>query len=262
MEARNKHGQLRQFRLHRTINTGRWLPTPVMTPLILIVEDEPDIADILCAYLRRSGMRTAHAKEGRQGLDMQRTLKPDLMLVDVQMPLMDGWHLLSQVRTHSDVPIIMLTAMDQDIDKLTGLRMGADDYIVKPFNPAEVVARIQAVLRRASLRGPLARSKTVVVAGPFEIDSDSHIASVRLADRVVRLELTPTEFKLLAELMTAPTRVFSRERLLANCLPEGETLERTVDSHISKLRRKLEDLGFSGIPVAVRGVGYKLGTEP
>jgi len=184
-------------------------------------------------------------------------LAPDLVLLDVQMPHVDGWQVLAEIRHRGDTPVIMLTALDQDIDKLTGLRIGADDYVVKPFNPAEVVARVQAVLRR-SMSGSRQAEQRVLRAAPFEIDLDHHEATVQVGKQRHALALTLTEFKLLAQLARAPRRVFSRAELLATCLPEGDALERTVDSHISKLRKKLEDLDVTGIPVGVRGVGYKL----
>ncbi len=232
--------------------TGSALSTPF---LVLIAEDERDIADILAAYLARAGLRTVYAPDGRQALDLHLSLKPDLVLLDVQMPKVDGWKVLSEIRHRGDTPVIMLTAMDQDIDKLMGLRIGADDYVVKPFNVAEVVARTQAVLRRAR---PASIVQPVLRADPFEIDLDHHEAVVRVGRQRHTLALTLTEFKLLAQLARAPKRVFSRAELLTTCLPEGDTLERTVDSHISKLRRKLEDLGVPGMPTGVRGVGYKL----
>lgn len=238
-----------------------------MTPLILIVDDQPEIGEILAAYLEKCGFRTAFATDGQQALDMHSTLHPALMLLDVQMPRVDGWQVLATVRTRGDTPVIMLTAMDQDLDKLTGLRIGADDYVVKPFNPAEVVARVEAVLRRTGRQSTSAASVApdesgpLLRAGPFEIDVGQHQACAVLDGRRVDLDLTPTEFKLLAELARAPRRVLSRERLLDTCLPEGDSMERTVDSHISKLRRKLEDLGITGTPVTVRGLGYKLGQE-
>jgi len=225
--------------------------------LVLIAEDEPEIAAILEAYLRREGLRTAHAEHGRQALELHLQLKPDLVLLDVQMPRADGWQVLAEIRHRGDTPVIMLTAMDQDIDKLTGLRIGADDYVVKPFNAAEVVARVQAVLRRTRSRG--GTESRVLRAEPLEVDLDHHEAFVSVAGRRHRLVLTLTEFKLLALLAKAPRRVFSRAELLVNCLPEGDALERTVDSHISKLRRKLEELGVEGIPTGIRGVGYKFG---
>jgi two-component system response regulator AdeR len=225
--------------------------------LILVVEDEREIAEILLAYLARHGMRAVHAADGRRALELHHSLKPDLVLLDVQLPQVDGWKVLAEIRHRGDTPVIMLTAMDQDVDKLTGLRIGADDYVVKPFNPAEVVARVQAVLRRAQNHGAQQGQRMLRVA-PFEIDLDQHEASVLVEGQRHALSLTLTEFKLLAHLARAPRRVSSRAELMANCLPEGDTLERTVDSHISKLRKKLEDLNVHGVPVGVRGVGYRL----
>jgi two-component system, OmpR family, response regulator AdeR len=224
--------------------------------LILIAEDEPEIAEIIAAYLTRSGFRSVHAPDGRRALDLHLSLKPDLVLLDVQMPEVDGWQALAEIRHRGSTPVILLTALDQDIDKLMGLRIGADDYVVKPFNPAEVVARIQAVLRR-SMAGARAEQR-ILRAAPFEVDLDNHEAVVQVGAQRHTLTLTLTEFKLLAQLARAPKRVFSRAELMATCLPEGDALERTVDSHVSKLRKKLEDLGIKGVPVGVRGVGYKL----
>ncbi|REG48660.1 winged helix family two component transcriptional regulator [Paraburkholderia sp. BL6669N2] len=226
-------------------------------PLVLIAEDEPEIAEILNAYLTRGGFRGVHADNGRKALELHLSLKPDLVLLDVQMPEVDGWKVLAELRHRGNTPVIMLTALDQDIDKLMGLRIGADDYVVKPFNPAEVVARIQAVLRR-SMPASRDTDQRVLRAAPFEIDLDQHEATLQVGGHRHLLALTLTEFKLLAQLSRNPKRVFSRAELMATCLPEGDTLERTVDSHISKLRKKLEDLGVKGIPVGVRGVGYKL----
>lgn len=225
--------------------------------LILIAEDEAEIAEILAAYLSRSGMRCVFAANGREALALHNSARPDLVLLDVQMPEIDGWRVLSEIRLHSNTPVIMLTAMDQDIDKLMGLRIGADDYIVKPFNPAEVVARVQAVLRRSNMHQPPLQS-SLLRAMPFLINLQSHEVMVETGEGSLVLELTLTEFKLLAQLATAPKRVFSRAELLANCLPEGDTLERTVDSHISKLRKKLEKAGITDMPHGVRGVGYRL----
>lgn len=225
--------------------------------LILIAEDEPEIAEIVAAYLSRAGFRSVHAINGSKALTLHQTLKPDLVLLDVQMPQLDGWQVLSEIRHRGNTPVIMLTAMDQDIDKLMGLRIGADDYVVKPFNPAEVVARTQAVLRR-SQQCALRDELRVLRVAPFYIDLDNHEVTVSREGQTHRLVLTLTEFKLLVQLARAPKRVFSRAELLTACLPEGDALERTVDSHISKLRKKLEELAITGIPVGVRGVGYRL----
>jgi len=225
--------------------------------LVLIAEDEPEIVDILKAYLRREGLRTAWAANGRAALDMHQALKPDLLLLDVQMPQVDGWRVLSEVRTRATTPVIMVTAHDQDIDKLMALRVGADDYVVKPFNPAEVAARVQAVLRRS--RGKDETPADVLRIGTLEIDLEAFHARINQAGVQHPLPLPLTEFRLLAHLARAPRRVFSRGELITACLSsEGGVLERTVDSHMSKLRKKLEDAGLPGVPVSLRGVGYRL----
>ncbi|WP_330149842.1 response regulator [Shewanella xiamenensis] len=228
-------------------------------PLILIAEDEADIADILSGYLLNSGLQSVIASDGRQALELHVKLKPDLVLLDVQMPFIDGWKVLSEIRHLGNTPVIMLTAMDQDLDKLMGLRMGADDYVVKPFNPAEVTARVLAVLRRASSERSQIKANTLQVP-PLYIDLDSYEVYVENPERK-NLTLTMTEFKLLVQLARSPKRVFSRAELLENCLPESDALERTVDSHISKLRKKLELLGIQGIPFGLRGAGYRLWSQ-
>lgn len=234
--------------------------------LILVAEDESEIAEILAAYLARSGLRTAVAQDGRKALELHLALKPDLIILDVQMPYVDGWQALAEIRRRGDTPVIMLTALDQDVDKVMGLRLGADDYVVKPFNPAEVVARVQAVLRRTSARSE-PRERKILRVDEFQIDIDNHEVTVlgggqqpsgqQPSSQQHALTLTLTEFRLLVHLVRMPNRVFSRAELLTSCLPEGDTLERTVDSHISKLRRKLEDHGITGVPDSVRGVGYR-----
>lgn len=223
--------------------------------LILVAEDEPEIAEVISAYLEREGFRTVRASDGRTALDIHLALKPDLVMLDVQMPRMDGWEVLAELRRRGTTPVIMLTALDQDIDKLQALRIGADDYVVKPFNAVEVAARARAVLRRsAGSAGSLLR------VGAVTIDLESHIASVApdSAGESVILPLTLTEFRILSHMARAPKRAFSRSELVDACLPGGEALERTVDTHLSKLRRKLEDAGAPGFVNNVRGVGFRL----
>ncbi|MET3710859.1 two-component system response regulator AdeR [Sphingomonas trueperi] len=221
-----------------------------MNPLALIAEDDKDIADILRAYLEREGFRTVQAGDGRTALDLHLALKPDILLLDITMPLADGWEVLSEVRRRGGTPVLVLTALDQDIDKLQALRIGADDYVVKPFNPVEVVARVKAVLRRA---GPGAAGGVLRI-GPVEIDTVAHIVRTDRGE----VALTLTEFRLLSHMARTPTRVFSRSELLDACLPGSDALDRTVDSHISKLRRKLDQAGAPDMPEGVRGVGYRL----
>jgi len=223
--------------------------------LILVAEDEPEIAEVISAYLEREGFRTVRAGDGRTALDIHLALKPDLVMLDVQMPRMNGWEVLAELRRRGNTPVIMLTALDQDIDKLQALRIGADDYVVKPFNAVEVAARARAVLRRtAGSAGALLR------VGAIEVDLESHIASVAPDgdDDPVILPLTLTEFRILSHMARAPKRAFSRSELVDACLPGGEALERTVDTHLSKLRRKLEEAGAPGFVNNVRGVGFRL----
>lgn len=228
--------------------------------LVLVVEDEPDIADILAAYLHREGLRSLHARDGLEALALHRSARPDLVLLDVQMPGMDGWTVLNTLRHRGDTPVIMLTALDQDLDKLTALRMGADDYVVKPFNPAEVAARVRAVLRRTLPARP-AEAPAILRVGTLLIDTGHHSVHVEGDGYSHQLLLTLTEFKLLHCMALAPSRIFSRSELMHQCLPESEALERTVDSHVSKLRRKLDEVGLPNVPASVRGVGYRLAGE-
>lgn len=226
-----------------------------MSALILVAEDEAEIATILEAYLEREGFRTVRAADGRIALDLHLALKPDLVLLDVMMPRLDGWEALSELRHRGDTPVIMITALEQDIDRLQALRIGADDYVVKPFNPAEVVARAKAVLRRAGS----AKTSGVLRVDNLELDLDAYLARVTAGADTQLLNLTLTEFRLLAHMARAPLRVFARGELVDACLPGSDALDRTVDSHLSNLRRKLELAGVVGLLANVRGVGYRLG---
>lgn len=221
-----------------------------MSPLALIAEDDRDIADIVRAYLEREGFRTVQATDGRTALDIHSALKPDILLLDISMPLMDGWEVLAEVRRRGSTPVVVTTALDQDIDKLQALRVGADDYVVKPFNPIEVVARVKAVLRRSGGDN----GSGVLRVGPVEIDTGAHMVRTVTGE----VALTLTEFRLLTHMARAPSRVFSRGELLDACLPGSDALDRTVDSHVSKLRRKLEQASAPNMPEGVRGVGYRL----
>ncbi len=226
--------------------------------LILVVEDDGEIADIVCAYLQRDGFRTLHTASGEQALNAYDLHAPALVILDIRMPGMDGWQVLTELRRRGSTPVLMLTASDDVADKLSALRIGADDYVIKPFTPAEVVARTQAILRRSAAPTPVVE-RGVLTSKRMKIYSDEFRLVNPHTAQDIAANLTTTEFRLLAWLMRHPRRVFSRLELLENCLCEGETLERTVDSHISKLRRKLEDAGITGVPESVRGVGYRLG---
>jgi two-component system, OmpR family, response regulator AdeR len=223
--------------------------------LILVAEDEPDISKILTSYLERDGFRTVTAGDGEIALMHHQMMKPDLILLDVQMPKRDGISVLAEVRRRGSTPVIMATARAEDLDKLSALHIGADDYVVKPFNPMEVVARVKAVLRRTN--GTMA-DPVILRVGAIEIDTVCYIVSVIGGRETKALDLTLTEYRLLEHMARASRRVFSRAELVDACLPEGDALERTVDSHISNLRRKLDLAGAPGHCVVVRGVGYRL----
>lgn len=220
-------------------------------PLILVVEDEPQIAEVLEGYLRREGFRTDWAEDGAKALTLHRVGRPALVLLDIQIPKMDGFEVLRRIRETADTPVIFVTALTEDLEKLMGLKMGADDYVVKPFSPLEVVARVKAVLRRVSSAQQRSR---VLRVGVLEVDTLGLIA--RVAGK--RLDLTLSEYRLLEHLAGHPQRSFSRLELQEACLPESDALERVVDAHIGNLRKKLEGAGAQGMLETVRGVGYRL----
>jgi DNA-binding response OmpR family regulator len=220
---------------------------------ILVVDDEKKIVDIVKAYLEKDGYMVVFAYDGKLALHMARSQSPDLIVLDLMLPEVSGWDVCRALRAESNVPIIMLTARDDDSDKIVGLELGADDYVVKPFNPKELVARVRAVLRRAE--GAVAKTKKIEFAD-LSIDLERH--EVKLGDKL--LELTPTEFDLLRVLAESPGRVYSRMQLLDKVQGSAyEGYERTIDSHIKNLRKKVEpDPDLPKYIVTVRGVGYKL----
>ena len=222
---------------------------------VLIIEDDADAAGVLEAYLRRENYDVAVTVDGLAGLDMAQRWKPDLILLDVMLPGLNGTEVLASLRRKSDVPVIMVTAMGDMPDRIGALRYGADDYVVKPYHPGEVVARVQAVLRRSR---KAETQEDILRWQGLEVDVAAIVAAVSNPGESVHvLDLTPTEFSLLATLMRAPVRPFSRQYLLERCLPESEALERVVDTHIYNLRKKLEGAGVSGVLVNVRVVGYR-----
>jgi two-component system, OmpR family, response regulator AdeR len=217
--------------------------------LILVVEDELELAEVLEGYLRREQYRTERASDGEKALALFWASKPDLVLLDIQMPKLDGLEVLRSIRSHAETPVILLTARAEDLDKLLGFGLGADDYITKPFSPREVLARVKAVLKRAQNTVP-----KVLRVGDLTIDAERIIASVN----DVRIDLTPTEFRLLEHLARHSGRAFSRSELLSAILPASEALERVVDAHCKNLRRKLDEAGVGELLETVRGVGYRL----
>ena len=221
-----------------------------MSATILIVEDESRLASILEDYLRREHFRTERAGDGKRALELWRAARPDLILLDVMLPELDGFEVARVVRAESSTPIIMLTARDDELDKLLGLGLGADDYVVKPYSPREVVARVKAVLRRAS---GLSAAPELHKVGAITVNLTSF--EVRCAGVVV--PMTTSEVKLLALLAREPLRVRQRSELLS-VTGEADRYadERTVDAHIKNIRKKL---GACGDQLeTVRGIGYRL----
>ena len=219
---------------------------------ILVVDDEPGIVRLVRDYLEHGGFTVLTASDGEAALRAARTIKPDLVVLDLGLPGLDGLDVTRALRREGPVPIIMLTARSDETDKLVGLELGADDYLTKPFSPKELVARVRAVLRR--VEGLQGRPE-VIRAGDVELDSTR--LSVNVNGRAV--DLTPTEFQLLATLARQPGRVFTRAQLLDAVHGVAvESYERAIDAHVKNLRRKLEpDSRAPRHVLTVFGVGYK-----
>ena len=219
---------------------------------ILVVDDEPRIAEICRDYLERAGFTVLSAGNGADAVSLARSKQPDLIVLDLGLPKMDGLDVTRAIRRHSNVPIIMLTARVEESDKLIGLELGADDYLTKPFSPRELVARVRAVFRRTEL-GP-ARGDVIRAGG---VTLDVPRMQARLGKRAI--DLTSTEFELLATMMRQPGRVFTRGQLLDAIRGEQiESFDRAVDAHVKNLRRKLEpDPKEPRYVLTIYGVGYK-----
>jgi len=224
-------------------------------PTILIIEDEIELVRVLRSYLEQSNFTVLSAVQGDTGLSLWAHKHPDLVILDLNLPGMDGLDVAREIRRKSDTPIIMVTARVEETDRLIGLELGADDYITKPFSPREVVARVRAVLRRAGL--PRAKNN-VLRSGSLEIDLDAHTVS----REEETIDLTPTEFKLLETLAARPGRVFSRLQLLEASQGDAyEGYERTIDAHIKNLRAKIEpDTKNLYYIETVFGIGYRFVT--
>ena len=219
---------------------------------VLIIEDEPELVKVLRSYLEQAGFGVFSAQRGDSGLSLWEQKKPDLVLLDLNLPGMDGLDVARAIRRTSSTPIIMLTARVEEADQLVGLELGADDYITKPFSPRLVVARVRALLRRTD---PSSEARQMLRLADLEIDLDGH--TVHRSGELV--ELTPTEFNLLVTLVSQPGRAFTRLQLLDNSQGAAyEGYERTIDAHIKNLRAKLEvDPKHPRYIETVFGVGYR-----
>jgi DNA-binding response OmpR family regulator len=221
---------------------------------ILIAEDDKKTAALVELYLKREGFRTVIAYDGAQALEMARRHNPGFVILDLMLPVLDGWEVCRRLRQGSDVPVLMLTARGEEVDRVSGLTLGADDYVVKPFSPRELVARVRAILRRG--RQTATVGKGTLSHGDLVLDVGKRTASRRGRP----LALTPHEYRLLQAFLAAPGKVFTRQELLDQIYPGGEAvIERVIDVHIGKLRHKIEDDPAAPCKIlTVRGIGYQL----
>jgi len=227
-----------------------------MSRTILVVDDEPRIVELARDYLEHAGFRVITANDGRAALDVTRHDRPDLIVLDLGLPGLDGLDVTRELRRDGSIPIVMVTARDDELDKLLGLELGADDYLTKPFSPRELVARVKAVLRRTDR--PTDPSDVIRVG---ELQLDVPRMRTEVAGRSI--DLTPTEFTLLATLARQPGRIFTRSQLLDALHGVAfESYERAIDSHIKNLRRKVEpDPRQPRLVLTVYGVGYRLADD-
>ncbi len=222
-------------------------------PLILLVEDEPDLAGVLRDYLERANMEVVSVHDGADVIPAVRARTPDLILLDLMLPNRSGLDLCRELRSFSDVRIVMVTALVEEIDRLVGIELGADDYVCKPYSPREVVARVRAVLRRSAIG---AGGAVATSARPMEVDDER--MEIRVHGR--RLDLTPMEFRLLRLFAQRPGRIFSRDQLIEMTHDDpAASFDRSVDTHVKNLRRKMLEVGAGDLSIhSVYGVGYKL----
>jgi len=228
---------------------------PQLGNKILVVDDDPNVVDLVRLYLERDGHEVLIANDGVSGLELAREELPDLIVLDLMMPRMDGMEVCRTLRQESSVPVVMLTAMVEEDDRLAGLDLGADDYITKPFSPRELAARVRAVLRRTA-RDRDDAGPGWLESGPFAVDLRQQ--SVTVAGTLITL--TPTEFRLIALLVREPGRIFSREQIIDRVFGyDFDGFDRTVDAHMSSLRRKVDTVpGTAKRIQTVYGSGYRL----
>lgn len=226
-----------------------------MSHSILVVDDDPHIREVVCFALDKAGMMTRSAADGAQALDLATEAEPDLLVLDINMPEMDGLELCRQLRRSSEVPILFLSSRDEEIDRVLGLELGADDYVTKPFSPRELVARVNAILKRTRGASAGPEPEAIVRTGALEIDPAEHRA--RWDGR--EITLTATEFQMLLSLARQPRRVFTRDDLMKAVYAPGiHVSDRTLDSHVRHVRAKLTKAGGEGLIETVHGVGFRL----
>ena len=231
-----------------------------MTQKILIIEDDKSVQQLIRMYLVNDGFEVIFSMDGKEGLDKALNDNPDLILLDLNLPKIDGIEICKKVRINSDVPIIMVTAKIEELDRLDGLENGADDYITKPFSPRELVARVKAVLRRVNTSGnKQVQISENIQSGDIYLDT----ASRRVKIKEKNVTVTPTEYRLLNFFIESSGRVVSREQIIENVFGyDFSGYDRTVDTHISNLRKKLENSGLrKGVFSTVYGMGYRFDSD-
>ena len=228
-----------------------------MTHRILAVDDDLHIREVIRVALRKAGMTVTEARDGKEGLARFAADRPDLIILDIGMPELDGLEVCRQIRKSTDVPILFLTARDDEIDRVLGLEMGGDDYVTKPFSPRELIARVNVILRRVGAREINHASATNTLAqGALSIDPTQHVAA--FAGRPVRL--TAIEFGILKAFLGRPTAVFSREQIMSAAYQLNiQVSDRTIDSHIRNIRAKLAAVDCDDVIETIHGVGFRLG---
>jgi two-component system, OmpR family, response regulator len=232
-----------------------------VTHRILVVDDDPHIRDVLCVALRKAGMAPISAKDGVEALARFASDRPALIILDIGMPETDGLEVCRRIRKSSDVPILFLSARDDEIDRVLGLEIGGDDYVTKPFSPRELVARVNVILRRVATRVVATpESETSFVHGRLTVDPSRHL--VRFEDK--ELALTAIEFEIVRTLIGRPAVVFTREQIMSAAYSLNiQVSDRTIDSHVRNIRAKLAATGCENAIETVHGVGFRLGScEP
>jgi two-component system OmpR family response regulator len=228
-----------------------------LTHRILVVDDDQHIREVICVALKKAGLDPREARDGKEALSCFAADQPALIVLDIGMPELDGLDVCRLVRRTSDVPILFLSARDDEIDRILGLEIGGDDYVTKPFSPRELVARVNVILRRVASRGPdRGQAGSALVRGELTLDPLQHVAQFRGTG----ITLTAMEFEILKAFLTRPTVVFSREQIMTAAYQMNiQVSDRTIDSHIRNIRAKLAEVGCDNAVDTVHGVGFRLG---
>jgi two-component system OmpR family response regulator len=228
-----------------------------MPRTILVVDDDPHIRQLLVFAFGKAGLNTIEARDGEEGIVQVEAHAPDLVILDINMPRIDGLEVCRRLRAAGDVPILFLSSRDDEIDRVLGIELGGDDYVVKPFSPREVVARSMAILRRTAGKPPAVEIAGTVKQGDLTLDPDAWVARWMGKE----IALTVTEFTILRTLASMPSRIFSRDMIIGRLHGPGFAItDRTIDSHIRNLRRKFADAGCEDLIETRAGVGYRLGS--